>query len=60
MRKKPKFKVGQVVMRNDGPIKIEHCSFYPGENEKGFFLYGGQGKEAWQSELRPQTRREKG
>ena len=50
-RQKAKFYKGQIVMRIDGPIKITNLSYYPTRG----WLYGGQGKEAWESNLRELT-----
>ena len=61
MRTKPKFKIGQVVMRDDGPMKIENMSFHlKGQTGREEWLYGGDAKEAWESILRPLTTRECG
>jgi len=61
-RRKPKFRVGQVVMRdNTEPIKISNVGLHLfGQSGKEEWLYGGDGKEAWENRLRPLTARECG
>lgn len=67
MKRKPKFKVGQVVMYEDsrkvfdGPVKIKNISWHlKGQDGKENWLYGDQGRKCWESALRPLTARERG
>jgi hypothetical protein len=64
-KQKPKFKVGQVVMRTipmsgwSEPLKIANITLHLyGQTGKEEWLYGGDGKEAWESWLRRLTARE--